>query len=77
MLSTRIHSSSVEESGSGRVWVVPLFRRRSFSLRRGNGRKYVGLIEWPTRWALPIQERWVCGRTTETVWPCDWSVETI
>ena len=31
----------------------------------------------PTRWALPIQERWVWGRITETVWPADWRVDTV
>lgn len=30
----------------------------------------------PTRCALPIQDRCVCGRTTDTVWPCFWSVDT-
>jgi hypothetical protein len=31
---------------------------------------------WPTICAFPIQERCVCGRQTETIWPWDWRVRT-
>jgi hypothetical protein len=46
------------------------------SLWRVPGRKYVGLTVWPIMCALPIQERWVCGRTTETVCPAACKVLT-
>lgn len=49
VLSTNIHSSSVEPSGRGREETVPLLRRRPFSTRRGEGRKYEGFIDLPTR----------------------------
>lgn len=36
----------------------------------------MGFTVCPMMCALPIQDLWVCGRTTETVWPASWRERT-